>query len=47
MKNFRTAFPYVTEITVPDDINELLDKYSFDGLSDSDRRGHGWGANWR
>ncbi|EAA8667405.1 hypothetical protein BKZ89_21205 [Salmonella enterica subsp. enterica serovar Typhimurium] len=43
MKNFRTAFPYVTEITVPDDINELLDKYSFDGLSDSDRRGHGWG----
>lgn len=42
MKNFRSAFPYITETSLPDNINDLLEERAFDGLSDSQRYGQGW-----
>ena len=43
MKTFRNAFPYITDTPIPANIADLLEKHRFDGLSDSDRRGQGWG----
>lgn len=43
MKTFRTTFPYITDTVIPENIEELLEKRAFDGLSETDRNGAGWG----
>ncbi|EKN3944413.1 TPA: recombination-associated protein RdgC [Yersinia enterocolitica] len=42
MKMFKTCFPYLTEIELPADMAELVEKKAFDGLTDSARSGFGW-----
>lgn len=42
MKTFRTAFPYVLEKTLPDNLEDLIADRGFDGLTDTARLGHGW-----
>lgn len=42
MKTFRTAFPYVLEKALPDNLEDLIADRGFDGLTDTARLGHGW-----
>lgn len=42
MKNFRTAFPYVLDTSLPENFDELLIERSFEGLTDTLRKGQGW-----
>lgn len=42
MKTFRTAFPYVTDTTLPEELESLLDARGFDGLAEMSREGQGW-----
>lgn len=43
MKTFRTAFPYVMDKELPDNLENLITERAFDGLSETNRQGHGWG----
>lgn len=42
MKTFRTAFPYVMDKDLPDNLEDLIANRGFDGLTDTARQGHGW-----